>query len=110
MRFASTIKADLVIPNKVFQLLSMRKPVITAETSASRYYLKNNENVLLTMPGCGLSLKNAILKLRDNNELRLKIAEEGYKLYNEKFSLKATYADLGEFYKSILSNKRSVNR
>ncbi len=84
--FGNTEKALRVVPNKVFQYLSLKKPVITGRTPAILEFFVDRENILLCEGADADSLANAIMLLKDNEELRRKIAENGYKLIQENFT------------------------
>ncbi len=92
--FGKTKKAGLVIPNKVFEALAMKKPVITRESSAIRELLTDRENVLLCRPADPQDLADKILELKSNRELREKIAENGYHLFKEKLTPRKIVAEL----------------
>jgi glycosyltransferase involved in cell wall biosynthesis len=83
--FGNTEKATRVVPNKVFQCLCLKKPVITGRTPAILEFFVDRENIFLCEPANADSLAKAIMLLRDNEELRKKIAENGYKLIQKKF-------------------------
>ena len=97
--FGNTEKATRVVPNKVFQCLSLRKPVITGRTPAILEFFTNRENIFLCEPANADSLARAIMVLKDNGELRRKIAENGYKLIQENFTSEL----IGRQVKEILS-------
>jgi len=84
--FGNTDKATRVVPNKVFQCLSLKKPVITGRTPAILEFFVDRENILLCEPANADSLARAIMLLKDNEELRNRIAENGYKLIQENFT------------------------
>lgn len=84
--FSDTQKASLVIPNKVYEALAMEKAVITADTPAVRELLTNEENAILCRKADSESLAESIRKLRDNPELRERIARNGRKIFREKCS------------------------
>ena len=86
--FGKTEKAGNAIPNKVFQCIAMKKPVITEESSAIKEVFSHKENIFLCEAGNGKSLADAIIELKKNRELREKISAEGNRLFNEKFTLK----------------------
>ena len=84
--FGNTEKALRVVPNKVFQCLSLEKPVITGRTPAILEFFVDGENIFLCEPADADSLAKAIMLLKDNEELRKKIAKNGYKLIQENFT------------------------
>ena len=78
--FGSTNKTKRVIPNKVYDYVSMRKPVITADTLAIRELFEDDELMLVKVAD-HLSLANAIMTLKDNRKLANDIAQKGYKKF-----------------------------
>lgn len=81
--FGRTAKAARVIPYKVFDALAMAKPVITRDSPAVRELLVDGESAILCEPGSALSLSRAIVRLRDDGDLRKRIAAGGYSRYRE---------------------------
>lgn len=101
--FGDTPKTPLVIPNKVYESLAMRKPVITADTKAIREFFNEND-MYLVKPADPESLARAIIELKNNPELRNKLAENGYK----KFKENASYKILGsELLKILIEVKKA---
>ncbi|KKT07508.1 MAG: Group 1 glycosyl transferase [Parcubacteria group bacterium GW2011_GWA2_43_17] len=86
--FGLTKKAGYVIPNKVYEALAMKKPVITRKSKALEELLTDRENVLLANPGDPRDLADKILELKKYKELRIKIEENGYQLFKEKLTPK----------------------
>jgi len=95
--FSKGPKAQRVIPCKVFNILAMGKPLITADTPASREVFTHGGNAYLIPPGDSQALADAILLLHKDSDLRKKIAMEGRNLYLNRFS----YRVLG---KSLVEN------
>ena len=60
--FGDTGKAARVIPNKVFQILSKGKPLITRDSPAVRELLSENEGVVLIPPADAKALVEAVKK------------------------------------------------
>jgi len=79
--FGDSPKIDLVIPNKVYQALAMGKPVITADTPAIRELLADGENVIFCKTADADDLADKIIKLKDDSDLRLKIARNGRSVF-----------------------------
>lgn len=96
--FGDTDKAKRVIPNKVYEALAMRKPVITGNSAAANELLKDKENCILCEMANPKAIANAILLLKNTPNLREKIAENGYKL----FITTASSQILGRQIKEIL--------
>ncbi len=96
--FGDTKKTQRVIPNKVYECLAMKKPVITADTPAIRE-LFNEEDMMLVKTANPDSLADAILRLKKNSELMNKLAFDGY----NKFKDNASPRVLGEKLKNIVN-------
>lgn len=79
---------DRVIPNKVYQGLSLNKVVLTADAPVIRSVFTHKENIYIVPPADVDALVAAIVELKNNSILRKHIAETGYKLFTEKFSPK----------------------
>jgi glycosyltransferase involved in cell wall biosynthesis len=86
--FGDTPKAKRVIPNKAYEILAMKKPLITGDSPAARETLTNKENALLCEMANPEAIVNSIVKLKEDEKLRKRISDKGYKLFKEKFSPK----------------------
>jgi glycosyltransferase involved in cell wall biosynthesis len=84
--FSSLPKAERAIASKVFEALRCGRPVITSNSPASRELLADGENALLVKAGNAETLVGAILRLKNNEALRQKIARGGSKAYDTKAS------------------------
>lgn len=93
---------ERIIPNKVYQGLALGKAVVAADSAVMRSVFTHKKNVYLCKAGSPKDLARAILKLRDDVALRKTIAENGYKLYVEKFTPKAVGKQLTQFIQEIL--------
>ena len=92
--FSKGPKAQRVLPCKIFNAMAMGKPLITADTRAAAEALVDGDNALLVPPGDPEALAGAILKLRNDPELREKTAAAGLATFREKFSAKKIGEDL----------------
>jgi len=96
--FGSPDKAKRCGLFKVVEALAMKRPLITADTPAIRESLTDRENCLLCRIADENDLAKKILELKNNPELREKIATNGYKLFKQKLTPKA----LGREFKGII--------
>lgn len=76
----STQKALRVISNKTFEGLGCKKAVIVINSSANKELLTDKVNALFVKPGDAEDLADKILILVKDSKLRIKIANNGYKL------------------------------
>lgn len=96
--FGDTGKAHRVIPNKVYQSLAMRKPVITGDSPAIREVFRDGEHLLLCRMADPESLAEAILQLKNSEALRERIALNSYALVTSQFTPEA----IGKRLKGVL--------
>lgn len=96
--FGDTQKTLRVIPNKVYECLAMRKPVITADTPAIRE-LFNEDDLALVKVADPESLADAVIHLKKDPELRDKLAVNGFNKFKNNASLRV----LGGELKSIIN-------
>ncbi len=82
--FGDTDKTTRVIPNKVYEAIAMRKAVISADTPAIRELFTDRENILLCERANAEMLAEKILELCHDPALRDRIAEGGYRLYQQQ--------------------------
>ena len=93
--FGNTPKTPLVIPNKVYEAVAMAKPIITADTPGIRE-LFGNEDLFLIPAANPRALAEAIINLKNNPELRTRIAENGHNKFIKFASTKILGAELKE--------------
>lgn len=85
--FGGTEKSMNVIPYKVFEILAMKKPLITGHSPAIEEIFTDRKNLILCEMADPKSLASYIVLLKQNPEMRTRIAQEGYKLFLEHFTL-----------------------
>jgi glycosyltransferase involved in cell wall biosynthesis len=88
--FGTTQQAFYTVPNKIWEGLAMRKPVITAETPAVCDLLVHGQHLYLCKPADPDSLAAAILKLYRDPGLRERLAQQGHEYWQENFTMKRT--------------------
>ncbi len=93
--FGDTEKAKRVVPNKVYQGLAMKKPVITMDSPAEREIF--NDNDLILVPNKPESIAEAILKLKKDKIIRDTIAQNGYQKALLKYSSRPLGKELFDF-------------
>lgn len=93
---------DRVIPNKVYQGLALGRVVLTADAPVTRSVFEHKKNMYLVKSADPKALVAAILELKNNPELRVSIAKNGYNLYKSKFTPKAVGVKLLFFINEIL--------
>mgnify|MGYP001558949256 FL=1 len=79
--FGDTVKSRMVIPNKIYEALACKKPVITQKSDAIKELLIDQESVLLCGGGDAQDLAEKILLLKNDVGLREKIAVSGYDIF-----------------------------
>lgn len=100
--FGMSARVQRVIPNKVFDALAVRRPVLTADTPAIREALTPGEHVWVCPAGEGEAIADAIALLKRDPDLRRSLADNGYQRFRERFSLEAIARDLGEMVSHLL--------
>lgn len=84
--FGDTPKGNNVISNRVVQAMAMRKPLITGKTRTIGRILRDRQHAILCPLCDSEAIAEAILLLRKDENLRNRIAENGYRFYKENFS------------------------
>lgn len=87
--FGDTEKAKRMGIFKIIEAMAMKKPFITGDTVAMREFLTDRKDVLFCKIADSQDLADKIMELKNDENLRNKIAENGYKLYKERFTPKA---------------------
>lgn len=83
--FGDTSKARRVIVNKIFDSLAVKKPLLTGNTNAEgvKELLQDGIHCLFSKMEDEKDLAEKILILKNNPELRTRIAENGYNLFKK---------------------------
>jgi len=103
--FGETNKTIQVIPNKVFEGIAMKIPMITCESPAIKELFTHNKNVVLCKRANPESLAEAILILKNDNKLREKIRENAYLLFNRYCTIDVIGKTLCGIFNKILMNE-----
>lgn len=100
--FGDTIKAPLVIPNKIFHYAAKGKPIITMESPAIKEVFKNKKDIILVQ-NTGAAIAQKIELLKNNKTLREEIGTQALNTINEKYNHKAIALQLLKIFKTLLS-------
>ena len=97
--FGDSLKSKRVIAGKTYQMMAMQKPLILGENDANKELFSDGENALLVNHSNEEELANAILKLKNDDSLRNKIASNAYNIFKNKCSIK----EIGRQIRSIFN-------
>lgn len=79
--FSDIEKAGRVIAGKTFQFIAMKKPVIVGDCPGNRELFSDRHNALFVRVADADSLAHAILELKNDADLRGRIARAGYETF-----------------------------
>ena len=102
--FGTTARAQRVIPYKVFDALSVGRPVLTADSPGVREGLVHGQDAWLAPGGDGTALADAIVHLKQQPELRRALAEHGHRTFLQRFSLAALTRDLAGIVSQVVGD------
>ena len=105
--FGTASRAGRVIPFKVFDALAVGLPVITADTPAIREALTGGEDVWLCPGGDSEALADAIATLKRDPELCRKLAANGHRVFQERFSFEALTRELAAMVSQLVRDERA---
>jgi len=100
--FGEGNKPIQVIPNKIFEGIAMKIPMITSKSPAIQELFTDYENIILCERSNPESLAKAILILIDNEKLREKIRENAYEIFLKKCSIDAIGKEIHKILNNIL--------
>ncbi len=103
--FGATDKAARVVPNKVFQAMSMGAAIITRDSPAARDVLRDGESALLIPPDDPTALAQAIRRL-SHPAMRRRLGDAARTRFLAAASLDIQAACLAEALDSLLSGSR----
>jgi glycosyltransferase involved in cell wall biosynthesis len=95
--FGDSLKAELVIPNKIYHYAACRKPIITADTKGIREIFENGKNIHLSSND-DISLARSVEILVDSLAYRSELATNAYELVSRRFNEKMI---AGEFLSEV---------
>ncbi|TSC59220.1 MAG: group 1 glycosyl transferase [Candidatus Peregrinibacteria bacterium Greene0416_19] len=95
--FGASGKAARVIPNKAYEVIACGRPLVTGRTPASERVFRHGQDSFLVTSGDPHALAEAILTLRNDEQLRKKIGEGGLRLSQAQFQPRTIVASLTEW-------------
>ena len=103
--FGTTPKSKRVIPTKAYVAIAAKKALITSDTPAIHELFEHKNNVFLCKAGDPNSIANAIITLYNDDELRQKIARNGYNLFNIRCAPKPIGKKVDNIIQSMIKLK-----
>jgi len=85
--FGVTPQSLMTVQNKIFECLAMRKPVVSGDSPTMRAVFESERHLLLVPRGSGGAIADAILQLRADVRLRESLAQDGYELFQQEFTV-----------------------
>ncbi len=101
--FGSSAKAQMVIPNKVYQAAATGRPIITADTPAMREVFVHDESVWLCPAANSDALAAAIDTLAGDSPRRRRLATGAATLMAERFAPAAQGSRLAAIFASAIA-------
>ncbi len=101
--FSDSDKAGRVIPNKVFQVVSSGRPIVTRDSAAIReLFPDETAGICLVAPADAVALSEAVLKFKDQRGL-----DDSRSLYGG-YEQKISPAGIGRQFIQLVESKRLV--
>lgn len=83
--FGDSLKAKLVIPNKIYHYAACKKAIITADTEGIKEIFKNRKNIILVQNN-PQSLADSVVELAGNDSLMQAIAKSAFATVNGEYN------------------------
>jgi len=77
---------NFLSPLKMFEYMSLQKPIIGTDLLSTKEVLKNGETAILVKPNDPKALASGIKRLLEDEELANRIADNAYKEVCEKYT------------------------
>jgi glycosyltransferase involved in cell wall biosynthesis len=100
--FGNSLKADSVIPNKVFHYAALNKCVITKDTPGIRELFTPNENIMLCS-NKPEQIAERILEMKSNIDLKTKIGDNANQFIKSNYS----HTHIARIFLNLLKNYSS---
>ena len=93
------------LPQVVIEAMSMRKPVIATKVGGLPELIQDKKNGILIPPKDIPSIINAVIEIRENEELQEKISFMGRKTIESRYDIKVMVNELQKLYINTMENK-----
>lgn len=103
--FGGSQKTNLVIPHKVYESIACAKPVISADTRAARELFTHKINIYFCRAANSKSLAEAIMELKENEDLRYRLSRNGHQTFISQCSSLVLGKKINEIMDSLLVEK-----
>jgi len=100
--FGNIERVNRVIPNKIFEAVASGIPVLTASSTAVKELFADGESIMFCNSMDAKDLAQKIVLLKENKELRRKIAESALAVYCEQASIKKIGAEVKEYLEKFV--------
>ncbi len=94
--FGDSIKAGNVVPNKVVQAAASARPIVTRQSPALGRYFEHGRDALLINPADPSALAQALVSLKEDRALQLRLAENARRTFERHFSESALTSKMAE--------------
>jgi glycosyltransferase involved in cell wall biosynthesis len=108
--FGTTPQSLMTVQNKIYEGLAMARPVITGDSPAVRDSLRHGEQVYVCARADGLALAQAIDSLREQPELRSKLAEQGHRVFRERYALRPIGVTFRSHLEGLLERRTELGQ
>jgi glycosyltransferase involved in cell wall biosynthesis len=95
-------------PVSILEAYSYGKPIIASNIGGIPFIVKDGETGYLFEPGNIESLKEAVIKILENDKF-IELGINGFKYFSENFTEKQNYPQLMEIYQSAIEAKKLKN-
>jgi len=96
------VQHDMAYPNKLFQYMSLGKPVLVSNALAQKKIVEENKTGLVHIEQNPQDFADKVLQLYNNPDLSTTFGENGKRFIEEKFSWEQTSKELVKLYDKLL--------
>lgn len=102
-QFGDSERLDRTVPHKAYESMLLRIPYITAQARGIEEIMENGKHCLMIPPNDPQALADAILLLKNNSEMQVRLARNAFEHYQNSYNNKIIGAtllhDIGYFPK-----------